>query len=147
MNARLRERKVDCISMDRFRPNIVVKGVSRPFAEDCWAKVRIGNEALFRVSKPCARCTMPTVDQATGKRSKQDEPTKTMREFRLFNWVKPRKKEVFFGQNLVQLQQEGSIRVGDAVKVLCGSAGMGAQSSAYTKMMVAVSDLFGLFLP
>jgi uncharacterized protein YcbX len=48
LNARL-ERPVP---MNRFRPNLVVRGCE-PFAEDDWRLVRIG-PITFRVVKPCA---------------------------------------------------------------------------------------------
>ena len=42
VNVRLRERGVDGVPMNRFRMNIEVSGCSRPFEEDDWLLVRIG---------------------------------------------------------------------------------------------------------
>ena len=41
------------VPMNRFRPNIVVRGC-RPFEEDTWNRIRIGDVELA-VVKPCAR--------------------------------------------------------------------------------------------
>lgn len=95
------------VPMNRFRPNIVVAG-TEPFQEDTWSRLRIG-EIYFDVVKPCARCKITTVDQATGVAGK--EPLRTLATFRNFGG------NVLFGQNLVHKQQ-GQIAVGDAVEVL-----------------------------
>lgn len=53
------------ITMDRFRPNIVVDG-NIPWEEDQWKKITI-DETVFEIVKPCARCQVPGVDQSTGE--------------------------------------------------------------------------------
>jgi len=106
VNSKLKQDHAQPIPMDRFRPNIVVEGVSEPFAEDHWAKIMIG-DVDFRVAKPCSRCSMPCVDQKTGTRNKDNQPTKTMRKFRSFRWVKADKLDVYFGQNLICYQKQG----------------------------------------
>ena len=50
--------------MNRFRTNLAIAGVEA-FEEDYAAAIRIGG-VLLRPAKPCARCTIPAVDQATG---------------------------------------------------------------------------------
>jgi len=97
------------ISMDRFRPNIVVSG-SEPHAEDGWRRIRIG-EVVFRVVKPCSRCTVPLVDQTTGERG--EEPTPTLARYRTGD-----DGEIYFGQNLIHESSEGVLRLGDPVTVL-----------------------------
>jgi uncharacterized protein len=92
------------VPMDRFRPNLVFTG-GKAFEEDDWDKVKIGN-SLFKVTKPCARCVMTTVDQNTGKKSK--EPLKTLSTYRNVNG------KVMFGQNMLLLEGE-KISVGDLV--------------------------------
>lgn len=49
LNGRLKEP----VSMGWFRPNVVVRG-ARPFDEDDWAFLKIGDVVLRRV-KPCER--------------------------------------------------------------------------------------------
>ncbi len=95
------------VPMDRFRPNIVVDGCE-PHAEDGWTRIRIG-EVEFRVAKPCARCVVTTVDQATGERKR--EPLRTLSTYRTVDG------QVLFGQNLVH-EGCGVVRVGDEVGVL-----------------------------
>lgn len=95
------------LPMDRFRPNLVVRGGSA-HAEDGWRRVRIG-ATEFRLAKPCARCAVTTVDQSSGVRGK--EPLRTLARYRR------RDGDVLFGQNAVHLGR-GTLRVGEAVEVL-----------------------------
>jgi uncharacterized protein YcbX len=67
------------VPMDRFRPNLVVTGCD-PYAEDAWARLTIG-ELVFRVVKPCARCTITTTDQETGQRG--PEPLRMLASYRI----------------------------------------------------------------
>ena len=92
------------VPMDRFRPNLVFNG-GDPFVEGSWERVKIG-EAVFKVTKPCARCLMVTVNQQTGVKGK--EPLRTLATYRTFQ------NQVMFGQNMLLL--EGSqIQVGDKI--------------------------------
>jgi uncharacterized protein YcbX len=103
----LNGRLVEPLPMNRFRPNIVATG-SSSYAEDGWQTIRIGT-LEFRVVKPCARCVITTVDQATG--NKGTEPLKTLATYR------KSERGVMFGQNLVHCGS-GSISVGDPIEVL-----------------------------
>jgi uncharacterized protein len=93
--------------VDRFRPNIVVRG-GGPFAEDGWKRVRIGS-VTFDVVKPCARCVIITVDQLSGEASK--EPLATLASYRRQG------NGLMFGQNCVH-RELGTIRVGDLLEPL-----------------------------
>ena len=62
------------VLMNRFRPNIVVRGAG-PFVEDRWRRVRI-NGVVIAMVKPCARCSTTTVDQETAERGK--DPMRTL---------------------------------------------------------------------
>jgi uncharacterized protein YcbX len=110
----LNSRLASPLPMNRFRPNLVVRG-SAPFAEDGWRRIRIG-QAVFRLIRPCIRCVTTTVDQATGETGK--EPLATLATFRRAEGG------VIFGQNAVH-EQGGPIRVGDPVEVLEVSASPG----------------------
>jgi uncharacterized protein len=103
LNARLEQP----LPMDRFRPNLVVGGCG-PFAEDGWRGVRIGR-LTFRVVKPCARCTITTVDQESATKGK--EPLRTLARFRRAG------NKVLFGQNLIH-DETGTLRIGDPVQIL-----------------------------
>lgn len=104
LNARLDQP----LPMNRFRPNIVVRGDGTAFAEDDWRRITIG-EITFSIVKPCARCVITTTDQETAAVGK--EPLATLATFRRAE------RGVFFGQNLVHAGT-GTLRVGDAVGVL-----------------------------
>ncbi|MES2296269.1 MAG: MOSC N-terminal beta barrel domain-containing protein [Pseudomonadota bacterium] len=52
------------LPMNRFRPNIVVDGIAA-FEEDYVEHFAIGAARIVPV-KPCARCPIPSVDQASG---------------------------------------------------------------------------------
>lgn len=111
------------LPMNRFRPNVVVEGID-PFAEDRWARVKIG-EAAFRVVKPCARCVITTVDQARGEFDGK-EPLKILSSFRAakkvfpttFEWFGLQPTYALFGENLIPENPGAVIRVGDEVGVL-----------------------------
>jgi uncharacterized protein len=103
LNARL----AGPVSMGRFRPNLVVGGCE-PHAEDGWSRFRAG-PIDFRVVKPCARCSIPMVDQETAARGK--EPLRTLSGYRNFGG------KVLFGQNLAH-DGTGTLSVGDGVEVL-----------------------------
>lgn len=106
----LNRRLVEPLPMNRFRPNIVVRG-SEAFEEDRWRRFGIGG-LIFDAVKPCARCTVTTTDQATGIHGQ--EPLRTMATFR------KRSGGVMFGMNVVH-RATGIIRVGQVVEVLSGS--------------------------
>lgn len=95
------------VEMRRFRPNLVVEG-AEPFAEDTWHAIRVG-DVEFSMVKPCARCSIPTVDPDTGEMGR--EPMRTLATFRR------RGQDVFFGWNIVAAVP-GTLRVGDPVTVL-----------------------------
>jgi uncharacterized protein YcbX len=95
------------VPMNRFRPNVVVRGCE-PFAEDTWNRIRIGGVELA-VVKPCARCIVTTIDKETLAKSK--EPLKTLGKYR------KHKLGAIFGQNVIPLN-EGAIRLGMSVDIL-----------------------------
>jgi uncharacterized protein YcbX len=64
LNLRLRAAGRAALPMDRFRPNLVVAGLEA-YEEDYTAFLSTGT-AEIRPVKPCARCPIPSIDQATG---------------------------------------------------------------------------------
>jgi len=94
------------LPMIRFRPNLVVSGCES-YAEDYWREISIG-EIDFRLTKPCARCSVPTIDPSTGKSGK--EPLTTLNRTR--KW----QNKVYFGQNALH-DQCGSLTVGNIVRI------------------------------
>jgi uncharacterized protein YcbX len=95
------------LPMDRFRPNIVVRG-GDPWTEDVWRRVRVADVPV-RLVKGCDRCVVTTTDQRTGERGV--EPLRTLATFR------NRDGKVYFGVNGVP-DARGVVAVGDAITVL-----------------------------
>ena len=95
------------ITMNRFRPNIVISGCE-PYAEDNWKKLQIG-PLEFDLVKPCSRCVIPSINPSTGE--KQVEVSKALAKHRR------RDGAVYFGQNLLAKGQ-GIISINDPIKVL-----------------------------
>ena len=104
----LNRRLPTTLPMNRFRPNLVIDGVTA-FEEDGWRHIRIDG-ITFTVAKPCARCVTTTTDQNTAERSK--EPLRTLATFRNVPG-----KGVMFGQNLIH-DRTGVLHVGAEVEVL-----------------------------
>ena len=104
----LNQRLATPLPMNRFRPNLVVTG-SAAYAEDDWKRIRIGNVEFAGVKK-CARCPIPTIDQATAIVGK--EPLRTLASYRYME-----NRGVMFGQNMIPVNT-GVVRVGDEVDVL-----------------------------
>ncbi len=92
------------ITMDRFRPNIVVDGLTT-HQEDELGTFTLGT-TLFKVAKPCGRCVVTTINQKTLQTSK--EPLATLAKYRLAG------DTVNFGANTICIT-EGKIQVGDAI--------------------------------
>ncbi|BCL82523.1 MOSC domain-containing protein [Ktedonobacteria bacterium brp13] len=97
------------VSVERFRPNLVVSGAPA-FAEDSWHTFQI-NAQLFHVVQPCNRCAIVTVDAGTGTRT-NTEPLTTLAHYRTFN------RKVLFGQYLISEDIAGTLCVGDPLHVL-----------------------------
>lgn len=104
LNKRLREP----VPMERFRPNIVVEGISA-YAEDAMMRFRAG-PVVLRGIKLCDRCAIPTTDQETGARHPEQEPIRTLKAYRYDRTL----KGVVFGQNCVVESGVGErLTVGD----------------------------------
>jgi uncharacterized protein len=103
----LNSRLDSALPMNRFRPNMVVKGCG-PFAEDTWKRIRIGDIEMALV-KPCPRCVVTTIDKDTLEQNK--EPLKTLNTYR------KQKGGAMFGMNVIPLN-EGELKVGMSVEVL-----------------------------
>jgi uncharacterized protein YcbX len=95
------------VSMDRFRPNLVITE-TEPFEEDLWDIIKIGS-VRFKLSKPCARCIMTTIDQENATIGK--EPLATLAKFRKIG------NKVLFGQNMIPLD-EGLISRNQTVEII-----------------------------
>jgi hypothetical protein len=98
------------LPMNRFRPNLVI-GDLPAFDEDYTGEFAIG-EARLKPVKPCPRCPMPSVDQATGTFG--PDPLDILRTYR----VKPELDDgICFGMNCIVTAGDGSeLTVGQPVE-------------------------------
>jgi len=103
----LNSRLDSAVPMNRFRPNLVVKGCA-PFAEDTWKHIRIGTVEMALV-KPCPRCVVTTIDKETLAKSK--EPLKTLNRYR------NHELGAIFGMNTIPLN-EGKIEIGMEMEII-----------------------------
>lgn len=60
------------VGMERFRPNVVLEG------DQDWTRLE-GAQVLLETEKPCGRCEVTTIDQASGER-RGPEPLRTLTE-------------------------------------------------------------------
>jgi uncharacterized protein YcbX len=105
LNARART----SLPMNRFRPNLVVRGASA-YAEDSWRTVAVGDTVLHWI-KPCKRCVATTTDQVTGERQSR-EPLATLKTYRRLGLG------VAFGHYLMAERWGAELRVGDPVRIV-----------------------------
>lgn len=105
--ADLNSRLESPLPMNRFRPNLVIKGCE-PYAEDTWNQIQIGDVKLAIV-KACARCLVTTIDKETLNKSR--EPLKTLASYRRHAFG------AIFGQNVIPLNS-GRLHLGMNASVL-----------------------------
>ncbi|KAK1146403.1 hypothetical protein N8T08_003190 [Aspergillus melleus] len=121
LNGRLEKNGAEPITVERFRPNVIIRG-SAPWIEDSWKVVRIsgsGADGLrssltIDVVARCARCQVPNVDPDTADKHKT-QPWNTLMGYRRIDegiTYKP-----CFGM-LSAPRNEGAIEVGMKFEVL-----------------------------
>jgi uncharacterized protein YcbX len=111
LNQRLVNAGRAALPMDRFRPNLVVNDLDA-FEEDYAHSFEAGALCLTPV-KPCPRCPIPSVDQATGVPG--PDPLDILQSYR----AKPQLDgAICFGMNCIVSAGAGhSLRVGDRIEV------------------------------
>lgn len=112
LNVRLAQRGLAPVGVERFRPNLVVSGLDA-HGEDFLDEIRFDTEegpVVLKLVKPCTRCTIPSVDPATGEAG--HEPGDTLAGYR----ADPRMDgAITFGMNAVIVEGiERPLRVGAA---------------------------------
>lgn len=110
LNSKLSAAGETTMTMDRFRPNIVIQGW-QAHAEDQVQTLNIGGRVKLRLSKLCSRCNVTTIDQKTTETGV--EPLRTLASYRKLGTSK-----IFFGMNAWVLSGAGAmIQRGDTVTV------------------------------
>ncbi len=115
LNRRLLAAGHDAVSMQRFRPNLVLDGLPDAHGEDFIDELTIESPdgpVLLKLVKPCARCTIPDVDPATAAQG--HAVTDTLAAYR----AEPRiKGALAFGMNAIVVSGvEHRLRVGARVR-------------------------------
>jgi uncharacterized protein YcbX len=111
LNDRLKAHGRNTLPMNRFRPNIVINGIGA-FEEDYAALFTI-NEAILKPVKPCPRCPIPSIDQATGEFG--PDPLDVLQTYRANPKVDG---GITFGMNAILIEGEGRVlRVGQEVEM------------------------------
>jgi uncharacterized protein YcbX len=100
--ANLNTRLPSPVPMNRFRPNIVVRG-SGAYDENAWSTVRAG-DMLFRAATACLRCTITTIDQELARQTGA-EPLRTLATYRR----SPAREGVMFGEYLIHDRRRGPL--------------------------------------
>jgi len=114
LNQRLTAAGHDAVTMQRFRPNIVIEGMADAHGEDFVDTLQIHSPegaVTVKLVKPCGRCSIPDVDPATAEQG--HAVTDTLRAYR----SEPRiDGALAFGQNAIVIAGLGHrLRVGAAV--------------------------------
>ncbi len=113
LNHELQVRGHEAVPMNRFRPNLVVRGLA-PFAEHHRVEWRGPGYAL-RLCHPCERCIVTTIDQDTAARHPGREPYRTLAEI---NPVPARGGAPAFGHNAILAAGAGrTVRIGDRLEL------------------------------
>ncbi len=89
------------VGVERFRPNLVVRG-AQAYAEDRWRCLTFGS-LKFKLHEPCARCMVINLEPTTGQIGV--EPLRTLARYRRQG------KSVLFGQHL-HTSGHGLLRAG-----------------------------------
>jgi uncharacterized protein YcbX len=115
LNRRLAAAGQPGVPMARFRPNLVLDGLEDAHAEDHLDTLEIATDegpVVLKLVKPCARCSIPDVDPATGQ--KGHVVTDTLMAYRADARVNG---GLTFGMNAVIVSGiERTLRVGAAVR-------------------------------
>lgn len=114
LNSVLEANQIDSVPMNRFRPNLVVKGLE-PFAEHKLAEMSASHYS-FQIRYPCKRCIVTTIDQDTAQKDPQVQPFKTLQ---IINPMPGREKGPAFAENATLAKGDGqNIRIGDKIQAI-----------------------------
>ena len=113
LNETLAEQHLDTVPMNRFRPNIVLRGL--PAFDEQQQATLAGDGYALRLHYPCQRCIVTTIDQRTAVKNDRHEPYRTLAAL---NPMPGKEHAPAFGQNATLAAGEGRIiRVGDLLKI------------------------------
>jgi len=97
LNARLLENGASAVPMNRFRPNIVIRGLPAFSENTPLDLVEISDRFRLGLRKPCQRCVITSIDQNSGIAGEPKEPLRTLLSFNLPG----AEVSAVFGQNTI----------------------------------------------
>ena len=119
LNTSLKSNSVSVVTMDRFRPNVVVGGLEQIEKKTSYYLEETAGRYRFAMKKPCTRCKITTIQQDTGVVDNSKEPLATLLKLNLTGDG----GGAIFGQNaIVNACAKTFVGVGDqlALKRLIG---------------------------
>ncbi|NHZ40331.1 MOSC domain-containing protein [Massilia aquatica] len=109
LNQKMQAAGRDALPMNRFRPNIVIEGIDA-FEEDYADHFALG-AARVKPVKPCSRCPIPAIDQASGEPG--PDPLDILRTYRSKAAMDDK---ICFGMNAIVTEGDGErLQVGQPV--------------------------------
>ena len=109
LNSVLESTSLQPVPMNRFRPNIVVRGLAA-FAEHKIAELSTENYKL-KLCYPCTRCIVTTINQHTAEKDPHKQPFKTLQRI---NPMPGEEKAPAFAENAILTYGDGQkIALGD----------------------------------
>jgi uncharacterized protein YcbX len=121
LNRELVTRGLREVPMNRFRPNIVVRGLAA-FAEH-ETQGLVHPDYKLKFCHPCQRCVVTTIDQDTAQRDPDWQPYRTLCDI---NPMPDNPRAPAFGQNAILEAGEGlAIRTGDPLAIADSSPSSG----------------------
>ena len=114
LNSVLESNSLESVPMNRFRPNIVVRGLE-PFAEHQLAALTADGYQL-KLCYPCKRCIVTTIDQDTAGKNTGNQPFRTLQTI---NPMPDDEKAPAFAENAILSRGEGqNIATGDLLEAI-----------------------------
>ena len=114
LNNGLKEKGSQEVTMNRFRPNIVLKGLSDIEKKTSYDLVCESSNYKFGLRKPCKRCKVTTINQNTGKIIDPKEPLASLVSLGFSDEL----YGAFFGQNAILLSNADCVlKIGDQIKI------------------------------
>jgi uncharacterized protein len=111
LNERLVASGSRAIPANRFRANILIDDIDA-HTEDYAATLQHPSGAVITIHSACTRCTVPTVDQATGQVSSDQQPSLALSAYR----YDAQQDGVTFGMNAL-ISKACELKVGDPLEV------------------------------